>query len=352
MRKAYLVLENGRIFEGIRFGADTEPEGEAVFTTRMTGYLQTLTDPACAGQIVVQTFPLIGNYGVIPAEFASPQPQLAAYVVRENCKKPSNFRSEGSLDAYLKQCGVPGLCGVDTRSLTRLLRAEGVMRAKLSDTPEATFDGAAPINCPNLSVITTGAVSTRTPPDARYRVALWDFGATASISQALLSRGCEVVMFPAASTTQAVLAAKPDGIVLSGGPGDPAANAGFVAEIGIAARAGIPMLGIGLGHQLLALSQGGRTYKMKVGHRGVNQPSRHVRTGRIHITSQNHGYVVSLPDLPPSVEVTYINANDGSCEGLWYRDFPAFSVQFQPEACAGPLNGGHLFDEFIGMMKT
>ncbi|MCL1795340.1 MAG: carbamoyl phosphate synthase small subunit [Clostridia bacterium] len=348
MRKAYLVLENGRVFAGARFGADSEAEGEAVFTTGMTGYMQTLSDPACAGQIVVQTFPLIGNYGIIPAELETSLPRLAAYVVREWCEKPSNFRSEGNLDIYLRTHGIPGLRGVDTRALTRMLRSEGTMRAKLSDTPEAVFDFTQKGS--DTRAVTAGSVLPKTLPDARYRVALWGDGATSSVTQALMSRGCGIIVFPAAAKAQAVLAVKPDGILLSDGPGDPAACAELVSEISIAVKANIPTFGIGLGHQLLAMSQGGRTFRMKVGHRGSNQPVRHIRTGRIHITGQCHGYAVSLPDLPPSMEPSYLNLNDGSCEGLIYSDFPAFSVQFRPETFSDPPNGESLFNDFIRMI--
>lgn len=346
MRKAYLVLENGRVFEGCRFGAVGEATGEAVFTTAMVGYSKTLTDPSHEGQIVVQTFPLIGNYGVIPAEFESDGPRLSAYIVREWCEQPSNFRSQGNVDDYLRACGVPGLCQVDTRALTRLLRTAGSMRAKLSDTPSASFEGADGA----AARAGAGQIAAMTPENARFRVALWDFGARAEIARALMSRGCEIVPFPKDASAEAVLAARPDGIVLAGGPGDPAAYAGAVTQVAAAARAGTPMLGVCLGHLLLALSQGAKAEKLRFGHRGANQPVRDARTGRIYITSQNHGHVVSPDGLPASMEITFTNENDGSLEGLAYKDFPALSAQFYPEASAGSHSTGFLLDQFIAML--
>lgn len=351
MQDAYLVLENGRVFAGKRFGAGGETSGELVFTTAMVGYLETLTDPSYFGQIVVQTFPLIGNYGVIPADFESDSPRLAAYVVREWCDAPSNFRSEGNLDAYLKSVGVAGLYGVDTRALTRILRSCGTMRARISDFPDAAFADAEPKATP-VSQVTAKTISTVNPDSApQHRVALWDFGVKRSIVRALAGRGCAVTIYPADTAAETLLAAKPDGIMLSNGPGNPTLNPGVIAEIAKVAASGIPIFGICLGHQLLALSQGAGTHKLKFGHRGANQPVRDTKTGRIYITSQNHGYAVTAESLPKGMVTSFENANDGTCEGLAYSEFPAFSVQFHPEACAGPLDTAFLFDDFIAMME-
>ena len=344
----YLVLENGRVFEGQGFGADAESRGELVFTTGMVGYLETLTDPSYYGQIVVQTFPLIGNYGVIPADFESAGPKLSGYVVREWCGDPSNFRCCGSLDAYLRKAGIPGLCGVDTRALTRVLRTAGVMRAVISDTPSVSFKDDVAI-C-GVREVTAGKRETIRVPNPVARVALWDYGAKGGIPRALAARGCEVTVFPADASAEDILRMKPDGVMLSNGPGDPAENKEIIDELRKLAASNTPIFGICLGHQLLALSQGARTIKLKFGHRGANQPARRLEDGRVFITSQNHGYAVSLDDLPDGIIPTYVNANDGSCEGLAYKNFPAFSVQFHPEACAGPLDTGFLFDSFMELM--
>jgi carbamoyl-phosphate synthase small subunit len=336
------------VLEGVRFGAERETAGELVFTTGMVGYLETLTDPSYFGQIVVQTFPLIGNYGVIPQDFESEGPKLSGYVVREWCESPSNFRSAGSLDAYLAAQGVPGLCGVDTRALTRILRTAGVMRAKITDEPRALFLPEPPIA--GVQAVTSRQVTTQTPENPTYKVALWDFGAKGGIPRALLQRGCEVVSFPAFAAAEDLLAIQPDGIMLTNGPGDPAVNVEIIEGLRVLARSGVPIFGICLGHQLLALAQGASTYKLKFGHRGANQPAKHLPTGRVYITSQNHGYAVDLEALPSGMEPSWVNANDGSCEGLAYRDFPAFSVQFHPEARGGPLDTGFLFDAFIRLI--
>ncbi|MDR3050519.1 MAG: carbamoyl phosphate synthase small subunit [Oscillospiraceae bacterium] len=344
MNRGYLVLENGQAFAGLRFGAAADARGELVFTTGMVGYLETLTDPSYYGQIVVQTFPLIGNYGVIEQDFEHPAPSLSGYVVREWCQAPSNFRSQGDLDAFLRAQGVPGLCGVDTRALTRVLRTAGVMRAVICDAPTAAFPPQPPIG--GVASVTCGSFTMHTPAQVKHRVALWDFGAKWGIRRALLQRGCEVVACPAGSSARDILAYRPDGVVLSNGPGDPAVNTGIIAQVAAMAKSGVPMFGICLGHQLMALSQGAGVHKLKFGHRGANQPALHLPTGRVYITSQNHGYAVNLDDLPAGAEPSFINANDGTCEGITYRDFPGFSVQFHPEASAGPLDTGFLFDTF------
>ncbi|MDR0396279.1 MAG: carbamoyl phosphate synthase small subunit [Oscillospiraceae bacterium] len=346
--KRYLILENGGVYEGVRIGAATEARGELVFTTGMVGYLETLTDPSYFGQIVVQTFPLIGNYGVITPDFESDSPRLSGYVVREACGCPSNFRSEGTLDAFLRESGVPGLAGVDVRALTRVLRTAGVMRAVISDSPSAEFPASPPIA--GVMDVTCREISREAPPEPIGTAALIDYGAKGGIVRALTRRGLAVTIYPADTKASVIIESSPDGIMLSNGPGDPSVNTGIIGELRGLARSGIPMFGICLGHQLLALASGGVTEKLKFGHRGANQPALHIPTGRVYITSQNHGYAVGMSDLPPGVEATYVNANDGSCEGLRYADFPAFSVQFHPEACGGPLDTGFLFDEFLSLM--
>lgn len=348
----YLVLENGQIFKGIGFGAQGDTTGEVVFTTGMTGYLETLTDPSYYGQIVIQTFPLIGNYGVISPDFESPRPSLRGYIVRDWCETPSNFRSEGDLDSFLKENGIVGLCGIDTRALTRIIREHGVMNGKITADPAAVeletvkayrVEQAIPsVTCENPLYFS--------PEQKRRRVALWDFGAKENIRRELVKRDCEVVVMPASSTAEEILALSPNGVMLTNGPGDPADNMDIVKEIRRVCDSKMPVFGICMGHQLLALSQGARTVKLKYGHRGANQPVKNLDTGRVYITSQNHGYAVDASTLPANAVQNYINGNDGSCEGIRYTDIPAFSVQFHPEACAGPLDTGFLFDQFIRLM--
>lgn len=353
-RKIYLTLENGKVFEGKSFGHLAEATGEIVFTTGMTGYLETITDPSYYGQLVVQTFPLIGNYGVIPSDFESASPCLSAYIVREWCQEPSNFRSEGDLDAFLKQCGIVGLYGIDTRELTKIIRTYGVMNAKITLDPPDT-DKLIPeleeykINDAVLSV-TPKKITAYTPDEVKRRIVLWDFGAKANIRRKLMARGCEVLSVPAAATAGEIMALKPDGVMLSNGPGDPEENRGVIAELRKLCGIGIPMFGICLGHQLLALAQGAKAEKLKYGHRGGNQPVKFLDTGRVYITSQNHGYAIVPDSLPEYARMNFVNANDGTCEGIIYDNKPFFSVQFHPEAASGPLDTGFLFDQFMEMI--
>ena len=349
MKKAYLVLQNGQVFEGRRFGAEGDSLGELVFTTGMGGYLETLTDPSYYGQIVVQTFPLMGNYGVIPADFEG-RPGLRGYIVREWCPAPSNFRSEGDLDGFLKERGIPGLWGVDTRLLTRTLRDEGVMNALLCDSvPEDLTALRAYRVTDALAAVTAGEKRIYAPEGApAHRVALLDYGMKGNILRELLKRSCEVTVFPASASAEEVLAEDCDGLMLTNGPGDPAENAFQIAQLR-ALLGRLPLFGICLGHQLTALAAGGSTYKLKFGHRGVNQPVRVPGSHRTYITSQNHGYAVA--EGVPGGEVSFVNANDGSCEGVDYPGLRAFTVQFHPEACAGPKDTAFLFDRFISLME-
>ena len=353
-RAAYLVLENGTVFEGESFGAEKETTGELVFTTAMTGYLETLTDPSYFGQVVLQTFPLIGNYGVIRSDFETPTPALNGYIVREWCQAPSNFRCEGDLDTFLKEKNVTGICGIDTRALTRIVREYGVMACRIQYTPEGTD---ALLEELKGYVITDAVESTtitekETFPveDAKYHVVLMDFGAKHNIGRELNKRGCSLTVVPAGTTAEEVLALNPDGVMLSNGPGDPAKNPAVIAELKKLSDSGVPMFGICLGHQLLALARGAQTEKLKYGHRGANQPVKELETGKVYITSQNHGYAVVSESLPADAVVSYVNGNDNTCEGVAYTDIPAFSVQFHPEAHGGPLDTSFLFDRFLKMM--
>jgi len=346
---AYLVLENGTVMKGEYFGAQGEITGEVVFATGMTGYLETLTDQSYYGQIVLQTFPLIGNYGVIPSDFESGSVGARAYIVKHPCKNPSNFRCEGTLDAFLKERGITGLYGIDTRALTRIIRENGVMNGKITATPPAEADIAQikAYSIVNAVVAVSSRSVTKTLPadsPVKKRVALMDFGAKRGIANALAARGCEVWSFPHDTSAQEILKMNPDGIMLSNGPGDPAedANKGIIETLRVLQKGGAPIFGICLGHQLLALANGYSTRKLKFGHRGSNQPVKEISSRRVYITSQNHGYAVVADNG------SFVNVNDGTCEGLDYGK--SFSVQFHPEACGGPLDTSFLFDRFIERM--
>lgn len=353
-KTAYLVLANGKTFRGERFGAEGEMVAEVVFTTGMTGYLETLTDPSYWGQAVVQTFPLIGNYGVIPADFESDFIGPRAYIVKQWCQVPSNFRSEGRLDTFFQARGIIGLSGVDTRTLTKIIRESGVMNGAITDDP-------AHVDMEALRAYrVTGAVQTVTtkeryevgPEQGRRRVALLDFGLKRHIWQGLTNQDARVIVCPANTTARELKALNVDGVMLSNGPGDPAENTEIIENLREICGLGVPIFGICLGHQLMALSQGFRTEKLKYGHRGANQPVKHTETGRVYITSQNHGYAVVGGSIDPQrAKELFVNVNDGTCEGVRYRNIPAFTTQFHPEACAGPMDTGYLFDEFFAMMK-
>ncbi len=344
----YLILENGTVFEGKSFGADKEVVGEVVFTTAMTGYIETLTDPSYFGQIVVQTFPLIGNYGIISADFESKKPCLKAYIVREWCREPSNFRCEGNLGIFLKENGIPGICGIDTRRLTKIVREAGVMNGMIAKKIPEDFEVIKKYSVTD-AVKSVTADKTEVLEGNGKNVVLMDFGAKKNIARSLNKRGCNVITVPSYTTADEIMTYNPDGVMLSNGPGDPKENVEIIEEIKKLCAKKIPLFGICLGHQLLALSQGADTAKLKYGHRGANQPVVY-RDGRVFISSQNHGYAVCSETLPGGAEESFKNANDGTNEGIEYSYMPAFSVQFHPEAAAGPLDTSFLFDKFIQMM--
>ncbi len=357
-KPVYLLLENGKYFEGKCFGAPmNEVTGEVVFTTGMTGYLETITDPSYFGQIVVQTFPMIGNYGVIPQDFENKEVYLSAYIVKEWCQEPSNFRSSGNLDTFFKERNIPAIYGIDTRKLAKVIREYGAMNGQLTmKEPPYSEEDLKEIREFRI----TKAVETVTPEAVEvvsgrekdaFRVVLWDFGAKENILRELVKWGCEVIDVPASTTAEEILSYHPDGIMLSNGPGDPEANVGVIEEMKKVAEAKLPTFGICLGHQLFALANGAKTGKMKYGHRGANQPVKDLTTGRVYISSQNHGYEVLKATLPEGAEETFVNVNDGTCEGITYHDRPAFTVQFHPEACAGPKDTEELFGRFITMMR-
>ncbi|HIT73800.1 MAG TPA: carbamoyl phosphate synthase small subunit [Candidatus Fimicola cottocaccae] len=353
MEKLYLVLENGQIFEGKSFGAEGEITGEIVFSTAMTGYLETITDPSYFGQIVVQTFPLIGNYGVIPSDFESDRPYLKAYVVREWCQEPSNFRCEGNLDTFLKDMNVIGLYDIDTRQLTKIIREYGVMNAKITKSIDNIDEIIKELKGYKIVDAVKGATCKEMKvfnENGEKHVVLMDFGEKANIQRELIKRGCKVTVVPSYTKASEILAMNLDGIMLSNGPGDPAENVEVIEEIKALVESKTPIFGICLGHQLTALSQGATTSKLKYGHRGGNQPVKETATGRVYITSQNHGYAVNADSLPENAELSWVNVNDGTCEGVSYKNAPVYTVQFHPEACGGPQDTMFLFDKFINVM--
>lgn len=353
MEKLYLVLENGQIFEGKSFGAEGEITGEIVFSTAMTGYLETITDPSYFGQIVVQTFPLIGNYGVILSDFESDRPYLKAYVVREWCQEPSNFRCEGNLDTFLKDMNVIGLYDIDTRQLTKIIREYGVMNAKITKSIDNIDEIIKELKGYKIVDAVKGATCKEMKvfnENGEKHVVLMDFGEKANIQRELIKRGCKVTVVPSYTKASEILAMNPDGIMLSNGPGDPAENVEVIEEIKALVESKTPIFGICLGHQLTALSQGATTSKLKYGHRGGNQPVKETATGRVYITSQNHGYAVNADSLPENAELSWVNVNDGTCEGVSYKNAPVYTVQFHPEACGGPQDTMFLFDKFINVM--
>ena len=345
--KAYLILENGEVFCGEQFGAVCEKTGELVFTTGMCGYIETLTDPSYFGQIVVQTFPLIGNYGIIPEDFESRASAVSGYIVRENCTEPSNFRCGGTLDNYLKSQNIMGISGVDTRSITKIIRESGVMNACI--TTKKPYDTSL---IGSYSVTdAVKSVSTKTVrvynESGNIRIALLDLGAKENIIRELISRGAQVTVFPHDTPPETLLSY--DALMLSNGPGDPAENSEIIKTVS-SVFGKLPIFGICLGHQIMALACGAKTVKLKYGHRGVNQPVRDVKTGRVYITSQNHGYAVLSDSLPEYASESYINVNDNTCEGVDYIGKRAFSVQFHPEACSGPKDSAFLFDRFFDII--
>ncbi len=349
MKKIYLVTEDGRSFEGYSFGAEAETCGELVFNTGMVGYLETLTDPSYYGQIVVQTFPLQGNYGIIPADFEG-KCSVKALVVREWCDTPSNFRCEYDLDKFLKDNGITGIYGVDTREVTKHIRENGVMNAKICFAVPENLDEIKNYAITDAVKSVTCSEEKAFVPEgkARFNVTVVDYGVKKSFIDELCSRGCNVKVVPADTSAEKILADAPNGVFLSNGPGDPTENVGYITEVK-KLFGNVPMFGIGLGHQIMALANGAATYKLKYGHRGGNQPSHKVNTNRTYITSQNYGYAVAANTLTVG-SVDYVNANDNTCEGIDYADMKAFSVQFYPESIAGLHSTSFLYDKFIELM--
>ena len=368
--QSYLILANGQVFRGQSIGCPGTTIGEVVFATGMVGFEETLTDPSYYGQIITQTYPLIGNYGMNSEDVESGKIWAKGYIVREACKTPSNFRSEETLDAFLKKNGIIGIEGVDTRSLTRTLRESGVMNGAITTefdpdaepekkaalmpaiTAYAVTEAVATVTCaaPKTFEPTTNVIDGR-EVETPLHVALLDLGCKNNLVRCLQKRGCRVTVLPGTATAAELAALNPDGLMLSNGPGDPAENVGIIANIKQMLDTGIPTFGICLGHQLTALAAGAKTCKLKYGHRGANQPVTSPAKQRTFITSQNHGYAVMADTLPETVgKMSYFNANDGTCEGMDYFKWNCFTVQFHPEANGGPKDTEFLFDEFVKRM--
>lgn len=352
--KAFLILEDGTVFSGTSIGSKRDMISEIVFNTSMTGYLEVLTDPSYAGQAVVMTYPLIGNYGITP-DMESKKAWPDGYIVRELSRMPSNFRSAGSIQDFLEKQDIPGIAGVDTRALTKILREKGTMNAMITTNESYDLDEIIP----KLKAYTIGDVVSEVTCGETYilegsgpKVALMDFGAKNNIARSLNRRGCEVTVYPADTPAETIIQSNPDGIMLSNGPGDPAACVSVIKEIKELYNTNIPIFAICLGHQLMALANGGKTYKLKYGHRGGNHPVKDLSNNRVYISSQNHGYAVDGSSMDPAVaEEAFVNVNDGTNEGLSYTGKNIFTVQFHPEACPGPQDSGYLFDRFMDMMK-
>ena len=352
-QKVYLTLQNGKVFQGWRFGATGNVTGELVFSTGMVGYMETLTDPANYGQIVVQTFPLIGNYGAIRADVESNRAWVSAYVVREICDNPSNFRMEDTLETYLQEEGVVGIYGVDTRELTKILREEGAMNARISDEPLTAEEVATLAAYKTEKALQATATTEKgyfAAENATKTVALWNLGAKNSTISNLNQQGYNVISVPANTTAEEILALNVNGVVISDGAGDPNENTALIAEVA-KLMGKVPVMAIGLGHLTVALALGAKVNKQKYGHRGSNQPVKCTKTGKVYISMQNHGYEVVNASIKQG-EISFVNVNDGSCEGIDYDALNAFTVQFVPESCGIGHPENPLYDKFAAMTEV
>ena len=359
-KPAYLVLEDGSVHQGTAFGADSESYGEVVFNTSMTGYQEVLTDPSYAGQLVTLTYPLVGNYGINQEDFESRRIQVAGLIVREHCGQPSHGRSTRTLEEFLGSQGIPGLAGVDTRAITRRLRTRGVMMGVITQTsPEAALGRlAGRERYDEMDFVRTVATEKEYPWDdpplvsgepAKYRIVVIDCGLKYNILRLLRGRGCEILVVPATTPAEEILAQGPSGVLLSPGPGDPQLLDYLVNNVsGLLGR--VPIMGICLGHQIVARALGAETFKLKFGHRGANHPVKDLSTGRVYITAQNHGYAVAADSLPSGLEVTHVSLNDATIEGLRHRDLPLFTIQFHSEGSPGPQDNEYLFDRFLQLV--
>ncbi len=368
--KAFLILEDGTVLEGVSIGAEKEVISEIVFHTSMAGYPEVLTDPSYAGQTVCMTYPLIGNYGVCMEDMESGRIWPDALIIRELSRMPSNFRCDMPLAEFLQKYETPGIAGVDTRALTKILREKGTMNGMITTNANYCMEEIMPRlkayrTCGVVEKVTCAKkYEINSTPDSEKnsthplrgkgkKVALLDFGAKGNIAKSLIKRGCDVTIYPAFTKAEEILADAPDGIMLSNGPGDPKECTSIIAQIKKLYDADIPIFAICLGHQLMALAVGADTYKMKYGHRGANHPVKDIATGRVYISSQNHGYVVDVDTIGSGIaKPAFVNVNDGTNEGLSYIGKRIFTVQFHPEACPGPKESAYLFEKFMEMMEV
>lgn len=363
--KSYLILEDGTVFTGTGIGSEREVISEIVFNTSMTGYPEVLTDPSYAGQAVAMTYPLIGNYGICTKDLESKKASVDGFIVRELSRLGSNFRKEQSIQEFLAGQDIPGIAGIDTRALTKRLREKGTMNGMITRNGDFDLDSVMEklkkysvsgvvdrVTAKQVISFRPGDFDTDSSIPVTERVAILDVGTKYNIVRSLLNRGCEVTVYPARTKAEEILSSDPDGIMITNGPGDPKDCGEVIDNIKVLYASGVPIFAICLGHQLMALANGADTEKMKYGHRGANHPVKDVKTGKVYISSQNHGYVVRADSVPEEVaEIAFINVNDGTVEGLRYKNKPVFTVQFHPEACAGPRDSEILFDRFMKMME-